>query len=40
VDYVVAGGGGGRRMKPVEDYFFVQVSVSKNGIQYQLKIVE
>ncbi|NBX77153.1 MAG: metallophosphoesterase [Proteobacteria bacterium] len=39
VDYVVAGGGGGRRMKPVEDYFFVQVSVSATGVQTQLKII-
>ncbi|MFM8269955.1 MAG: metallophosphoesterase family protein [Pseudomonadota bacterium] len=39
VDYVVAGGGGGRRMKPIEDYFFVQVLVSQNSIQYQLRVV-
>jgi len=40
VDYVVAGGGGQRRMKPIEDYFYVQVSVSKDSVQYQLKPVE
>lgn len=39
VDYVVAGGGGERRMKPVDDYFFVQVNVSATNVQYQLRPV-
>jgi hypothetical protein len=39
VSYVVAGGGGGRRMDPVRDYFFVQVQVAGPTVTYQLRIV-
>jgi 3',5'-cyclic AMP phosphodiesterase CpdA len=35
VDYVVAGGGGGRRMKPVEECFYVQVTVSGTSVTYK-----
>ena len=35
VDYLVAGGGGGRRMKPVEKYFFVQVQVADAKVTYR-----
>lgn len=40
VNYVVAGGGGGRRMKPIEKFFFVQVQVNQEDIQYQLRLVD
>lgn len=40
VDFVVAGGGGGRRMNPVKDYFFIQVVVSNDSVQYQLRTVD
>jgi hypothetical protein len=40
VDYLVAGGGGGRRMQPVMDYFFVQVQVSGGDIRYTLHKVD
>jgi 3',5'-cyclic AMP phosphodiesterase CpdA len=39
VDYVVAGGGGGRRMEPVKEFFFVQVSVSGREVSYNLRTV-
>lgn len=34
VDYVVAGGGGGRRMEPVLNFFFVQVTVDGTNVTY------
>jgi hypothetical protein len=34
--YVVAGGGGERRMAPVYDYFFVQVTVAGNQVSAQM----
>lgn len=37
VDYVVAGGGGGRRMDPVKDFFFVQVTVSGTSVSYTMR---
>lgn len=37
VKYVVAGGGGGRRMKPLDGFFFVQVTVDGENISYQLR---
>ncbi|NBX92089.1 MAG: hypothetical protein EBQ85_02530 [Proteobacteria bacterium] len=40
VDYVVAGGGGGRRMEPITDYFFIQVKVDGNQVSYQLRRVD
>lgn len=40
VDYVVAGGGGGRRMDPIHENFFVRVRISGNNVSYQLRIVE
>lgn len=40
VDYVVAGGGGGRRMEPVKDFFFIQVAVSGDEITYHLRTVD
>lgn len=40
VDYVVAGGGGGRRMEPVKDFFFVQVLVNGSSVSYRLRTVE
>jgi len=39
VDYVVAGGGG-RRMDPVREYFFVQAKVSGSSVQFQLKVLD
>lgn len=36
VNYVVAGGGGGRRMEPLKGFFFVQVIVEGEKINYQL----
>lgn len=39
IDYVVAGGGGGRRMEPVTDFFFVQVTVSGSTVTYTLHTV-
>lgn len=40
VTYVVAGGGGERRMAPVSDYFFVQVSVSGRDVSVKMNKVE
>lgn len=40
VQYVVAGGGGGRRMEPLKEFFFVQVNVDTETISYSLKRVE
>jgi len=37
VEYVVAGGGGGRRMDPIRDYFFVQVRVDGESVTYELR---
>lgn len=36
VNYIVAGGGGGRRMEPVRDLFFVRASVQSDIISYEL----
>ncbi len=40
VEYLVAGGGGGKRMDPVPDYFFVQVKVDGPGVSYLMRTVE
>lgn len=40
VQYVVAGGAGGRRMEPVSDYFYVRAVVSGENIEYTMKVVE
>ncbi|MBI4405724.1 MAG: metallophosphoesterase [Deltaproteobacteria bacterium] len=39
VTYVVAGGGGGKRLGPVTDFFFVQVRVQGTTVNYELRIV-
>lgn len=39
VDYVIAGGGGGKRMDPIHDFFFVLVKVNGSTVTYELKIV-
>ena len=39
VEYVVAGGGGNRRMPPVLDYFYVQVTVAGKDVRYQMHVV-
>jgi len=38
--YVVAGGGGERRMAPVSDYFFVQVKVDGSSVSAQMNKVD
>lgn len=40
VKYIVAGGGGERRMAPVSDYFFVQVTVDGNDVSARMVKVE
>ena len=40
VTYLIAGGGGGRRMEPVAKFFFVQVNVSGKDLTYNLRIVD
>jgi hypothetical protein len=40
VKLVVAGGGGERRMAPVSDYFFVQVTVDENRVSAQMKKID
>jgi len=40
VDYVCAGGGGGRRMQPVTEFFFVQVQVQKDQLTYHLRKID
>ena len=40
VDYVVAGGGGGRRMDPVREFFFAQVKVAGDSVTYSMKKVD
>ena len=40
VDYVVAGGGGGRRMDPVHSFFFAQVTVKGSSVSYRLNPVD
>lgn len=40
VDYVVAGGGGGRRMEPLKEYFYVRVSVDGENTSYSVQTVE
>ncbi len=39
VDYVVAGGGGGRRMAPVAGYFYVKVTVNGANVSYELRSI-
>lgn len=39
VDYIIAGGGGGRRMDPVRDYFFVQAQINVGEVTYHLRTV-
>lgn len=36
VDYVVTGGGGGRRMAPVKKFFYVRVLVQGSTLNYQM----
>lgn len=40
VEYVVAGGGGGRRMEPIKNHFFVRVTVNGNEVSYQLELLD
>lgn len=40
VQYLLAGGGGGRRMDPIRDYFFVQVRVAGDRITFDRKVVQ
>ncbi len=40
VTYLVAGGGGGRRMAPVSDYFYARVSVDGDAVSYEMKRVD
>ncbi len=40
VSYLIAGGGGGRRMEPVLQNFYAKVSVDGPGVSFQLKKVE
>lgn len=40
VEYVVAGGGGGRRMEPVKDYFYVQALVDGQNVDYRFHRVD
>lgn len=37
VTYLIAGGGGGRRMAPVQGFFFVQAQVADANVSYQLR---
>ncbi len=39
VDYVVAGGGGGRRMDPILSFFFVQAKIDGAAVSYELREV-
>lgn len=36
VDYIIAGGGGGRRMDPVLEFFYVQVTVDGASVSYRM----
>jgi hypothetical protein len=40
VTYVVAGGGGGRRMAPVSDYFYARISIDGDAVSYEMKRVD
>ncbi len=40
VDYVVAGGGGGRRMEPIQSHFFVRVTINGSEVSYQLELLD
>lgn len=40
VDYLVAGGGGGRRMGPIREYFYVRVGVTPEDVTYEMVGVE
>lgn len=40
VEYVVAGGGGGRRMEPIKNHFYVQVLVSGDLVDYRLRLID
>lgn len=37
VNYIVAGGGGGRRMNPIKDLFYVRANVQKDKVTYELQ---
>lgn len=39
-EYVVAGGGGGRRMEPVPRFFDVQVRVSGSDVSYEIRLLD
>lgn len=39
-DYVIAGGGGGRRMDPIRDHFFVLVKVDGSNVSYELRTLD
>lgn len=40
VQYVVAGGGGGRRMEPIKEFFYVEVLVNGTDVRYTMKRVD
>jgi hypothetical protein len=40
VEYTVAGGGGGRRMEPIKNHFFVQVSVKQENVGFQIRLLD
>jgi predicted phosphodiesterase len=40
VEYIVAGGGGGRRMEPIKNHFFVQVAISGSNVSYHLRLID
>jgi len=40
VKYLLAGGGGGRRMQPITEYFFVQATVSGSSVSFNRRTVE
>ena len=40
VEYVVAGGGGGRRMEPIKNHFFVQVVINQGNATFNLRLLD
>jgi hypothetical protein len=40
VTYITAGGGGGRRMDPYREFFFVQASVNGDNVTYEVRRVD
>jgi hypothetical protein len=40
VQYLVAGGGGGRRMDPVKEFFYARVSIDGSTVSYEKKTVD